>query len=115
MPPSQELPQLSNAPTSPQSVVTPLSAQQQTRQDTGDGTADDGAGDIDPKTGKRRLFDFNSKSPEDKELQKRMDTPAVGGLMPQTLALVNGMKQQAPDLRTPVSYTHLTLPTKRIV
>ncbi|KAK5120677.1 hypothetical protein LTR85_006035 [Meristemomyces frigidus] len=110
MPPSQGVPtQPANTSISPRSSATPLlEQQQQTQQDAGEETPEN----VDPTTGKRRLFGFGSKKKEEKEVPRKMDAPAAG-LMPQTQAAVNAMKQ-GPDLRPqpiPISSARLPYPS----
>ncbi|TKA30659.1 hypothetical protein B0A50_02379 [Salinomyces thailandicus] len=90
MPPSQEQqPQLSNPSISPRNSATPLLAQQQA---VADGEADGAVEDIDPKTGKRRIFGLGSNKKDTQATPKSMDAQP-GGMLPQTQAAVEAMKQ----------------------
>lgn len=94
MAPSQGIPpQPAGASISPRSSTTPLLEQQQPQP----GTEDEAPENVDPKTGKRRLFGFGNKKEEKEEAPRKMDPPTTG-VMPQTQAAINAMKQ-GPDLR----------------
>ncbi|KAF2764073.1 hypothetical protein EJ03DRAFT_332183 [Teratosphaeria nubilosa] len=71
--------------------------QQQTQQ---------GVENLDPKTGKRKLFAFGKTKEERSTVNANMDAPGLGAMMPQTTAASHATKQSTPDVRpSPIPIT----------
>ncbi|KAH9819820.1 hypothetical protein Tdes44962_MAKER00809 [Teratosphaeria destructans] len=87
-------PPLHSASVSPWDSTTPLiDRQQQTQQQQ------HGAENVDPKTGKRKLFAFGKTKEERSTANASMDAPALRAMMPQTTAASHATKQSIPDAR----------------